>query len=96
MSLYCRGAPRISPGPAQLTIFYAGSVSVYDNISPEKVKNTLIKPYDSQIFTNFGVIIFLLELIFIKNLFLFDISGSSYNVTCWKCTCCSCPDNSQC
>lgn len=32
-----RGAPKIPPGPAQLTIFYGGSVCVYDNVSPEKV-----------------------------------------------------------
>ncbi|KAF3636105.1 putative methyltransferase PMT10-like [Capsicum annuum] len=37
-----RGAPRISPGPAQLTIFYAGSVSVYDNISPEKAQAIML------------------------------------------------------
>ncbi|KAM3308003.1 protein TIFY 6B isoform X1 [Capsicum chacoense] len=37
-----RGAPRTSPGPAQLTIFYAGSVSVYDNISPEKAQAIML------------------------------------------------------
>ncbi|XP_009796429.1 protein TIFY 6B-like isoform X2 [Nicotiana tabacum] len=37
-----RGAPKTSAGPAQLTIFYAGSVSVYDNISPEKAQAIML------------------------------------------------------
>lgn len=35
--LFCRNTPKIAGAPAQLTIFYNGSVCVYDNISPEKV-----------------------------------------------------------
>ncbi|XP_060168956.1 protein TIFY 6B-like isoform X2 [Lycium barbarum] len=37
-----RDAPRTSPGPAQLTIFYGGSVCVYDNISPEKAQAIML------------------------------------------------------
>ncbi|KAK4374655.1 hypothetical protein RND71_005332 [Anisodus tanguticus] len=37
-----RGAPRTSSGPAQLTIFYAGSVCVYGNISPEKAQAIML------------------------------------------------------
>ncbi|KAL3335453.1 hypothetical protein AABB24_031596 [Solanum stoloniferum] len=37
-----RGAPRTSPRPAQLTMFYAGSVCVYDNISPEKAEAIML------------------------------------------------------
>ncbi|XP_049411177.1 protein TIFY 6B-like [Solanum stenotomum] len=37
-----RSAPRTSPGPAQLTMFYAGSVCVYDNISPEKAQAIML------------------------------------------------------
>lgn len=33
-----RNAPKSSGAPAQLTIFYGGSVSVYDDISPEKAQ----------------------------------------------------------
>lgn len=33
----CRNAPKTSGSSAQLTIFYAGSVNVYDDVSPEKV-----------------------------------------------------------
>ncbi|CAN4100291.1 unnamed protein product [Withania somnifera] len=37
-----RGAPKTSSGPAQLTLFYAGSVCVYDNISPEKAQAIML------------------------------------------------------
>lgn len=37
-----RGAPKIPPGPAQLTIFYGGSVCVYDNVSPEKAQAIML------------------------------------------------------
>lgn len=37
-----RGAPRTSPGPAQLTMLYAGSVCVYDNISPDKAQAIML------------------------------------------------------
>ncbi|CAN4088716.1 unnamed protein product [Withania somnifera] len=37
-----RGAPKTSPGPTQLTIFYAGSVCVYDNVSPEKAQAIML------------------------------------------------------
>jgi jasmonate ZIM domain-containing protein len=37
LNLFCRDVAKSSGAPAQLTIFYAGSVSVYDDVSPEKV-----------------------------------------------------------
>lgn len=37
LSFLCRNGSKSSGAPAQLTIFYAGSVNVYDDISPEKV-----------------------------------------------------------
>ncbi|OIT21055.1 PREDICTED: protein TIFY 6B-like [Nicotiana attenuata] len=43
-----RGAPKTSAGPAQLTIFYAGSVSVYDNISPEKAQAIMLLAGNAQ------------------------------------------------
>lgn len=37
-----RNIPKISTAPAQLTIFYAGSVCVYDNISPQKAQAIML------------------------------------------------------
>ncbi|KAL5545115.1 hypothetical protein UlMin_008899 [Ulmus minor] len=37
-----RNAPKSSTGPAQLTIFYAGTVNVYDDISPEKAQAIML------------------------------------------------------
>lgn len=34
---YRNGSKQNSGGSAQLTIFYAGSVNVFDDVSPEKV-----------------------------------------------------------
>lgn len=35
--IFCRDASKPSKAPTQLTIFYAGSVCVYDDVTPEKV-----------------------------------------------------------
>jgi hypothetical protein len=37
MEFFCRNASKSSGAPAQLTIFYAGSVSCFDDVTPEKV-----------------------------------------------------------
>lgn len=37
-----KSSPSISSGPCQLTIFYNGSVCVYDNISPEKAQAIML------------------------------------------------------
>ncbi|XP_073140376.1 protein TIFY 6B-like isoform X2 [Henckelia pumila] len=37
-----RNIPKISTAPAQLTLFYAGSVCVYDNISPQKAQAIML------------------------------------------------------
>ncbi|XP_062118052.1 protein TIFY 6B isoform X2 [Humulus lupulus] len=37
-----RNAPKSSSAPAQLTIFYGGSVNVYDDISPEKAQAIML------------------------------------------------------
>lgn len=37
MNISCRNGVKASGSPAQLTVFYAGAVHVYDEISPEKV-----------------------------------------------------------
>lgn len=37
LSLFCRNNFKASGSPAQMTIFYAGTVNVFDDISPEKV-----------------------------------------------------------
>ncbi|XP_047944403.1 protein TIFY 6B-like isoform X1 [Salvia hispanica] len=37
-----RSSPKISNAPAQLTIFYNGSVCAYDNISPEKAQAIML------------------------------------------------------
>lgn len=35
--IYCRKTVKPTAPPSQLTIFYAGAVNVYDDVSPEKV-----------------------------------------------------------
>ncbi|XP_074268670.1 protein TIFY 6A-like [Silene latifolia] len=37
-----RSSPSISTGPCQLTIFYNGSVCVYDNVSPDKAQAIML------------------------------------------------------
>ncbi|KAF2309128.1 hypothetical protein GH714_000715 [Hevea brasiliensis] len=39
---FCRNGSKSSGAPAQLTIFYAGSVFIYDDISPEKAQAIML------------------------------------------------------
>lgn len=44
LNMFCRNNVKTSGSPSQLTIFYAGTVNVYNDISPEKVPSLPVSP----------------------------------------------------
>lgn len=44
LNIFCRNNVKTSGSPSQLTIFYAGTVNVYNDISPEKVPPLPVSP----------------------------------------------------